>query len=57
MAHRLSLQQLIGESMIHIIEPVASQAVTFLLEKLGVRHLMEEVHLISDSRETSKTTD
>ena len=57
MAHRLSLQQVIGESMIHIIEPVASQAVTFLLEKLGVRHLMEEVQLISDYRETSKTTD
>lgn len=57
MSHRLSLQGVVGESMIHIIEPVASQAVTYLIEKLGVKHLMEEVHLVSDFRETSKTTD
>lgn len=57
MAHRLALTQTVTESMIHIIEPVALQSVRYMLCKLNINHLMEEVHLVSDFRETSNTLD
>lgn len=57
MSHRLPLSATVSESMIHIIEPVATQAVKYILERLGIDRLMHEVHIISDFRDTSKTLD
>lgn len=57
MSQRLSLPSTVSESMIHIIEPVADQAVRYVLERLGIDRLMHEVHVISDFRDTSKTLD
>ena len=57
MSQRLTLANIVGESMIHIIEPVADQALRFVVGKLGMLRLMEEIQLVSDFREVSKVTD
>ena len=57
MSKRLTLANVVGESMIHIIEPVADQALRFVAGKLGILNLMEEIQLVSDFREVSKVTD
>ena len=56
MSRRLALQQVVSESMIHIIEPVADQSVRFLVRKLGLEEIMKEnIYVVSDFKESSKT--
>lgn len=57
MSQRLTLAHIVGESMIHIIEPVADQALRFVVGKLGLSGLMEEIQIVSDFKEVSKATD
>lgn len=57
MSQRLNITEVVDESMIHIIEPVATQAMKFIVSKLGYDKLMKEVQLVSDFRETSQALD
>jgi hypothetical protein len=43
--------------MIHIIEPIADQSLRFVIGRLGLSGLMEEIQIVSDFREVSKATD
>lgn len=57
-AFRLALSESVGESMVHIIEPVAAQTLHYIVEKLGYTSLMkDQIELVSDFRSTSKTKD
>lgn len=57
MSQRLSLSRVVSESMIHIIEPIADQSLRFVIGRLGLSGLMEEIQIVSDFREVSKATD
>ena len=57
MSQRLSLARVVSESMIHIIEPVADQSLRFVIGRLGLSGLMEEIQIVSDFRDVSKATD
>ena len=57
MSQRLSLSRVVSESMIHIIEPIADQSLRFVIGRLGISGLMEEIQIVSDFREVSKATD
>jgi len=57
MSQRLSLSRVVSESMIHIIEPIADQSLRFIIGRLGISGLMEEIQIVSDFREVSKATD
>lgn len=58
MSRRLALQQVVDESMIHIIEPVATQAVRYIVNRLGIYDMMQNnIHIVSDFKETSRTVD
>ena len=58
MSRRLALSQVVGESMIHIVEPVATQAVKFILARLGLTEMMkDEIYVVSDFKESSKSVD
>lgn len=57
-AFRLALSESVGESMVHIIEPIAAQTLHYIVEKLGYTDLMkDQIELVSDFRTTSKTKD
>ena len=57
MSQRLSLARVVSESMIHIIEPIADQSLRFVIGRLGLSGLMEEIQIVSDFRDVSKATD
>ena len=58
MSNRLTTVEVVSESMVHIIEPVADQTVRFILQKLGLIDLMQDqIQIVSDFRDTSKTLD
>ncbi len=57
MSQRLSLSRVVSESMIHIIEPIADQSLRFVIGRLGLSGLMEEIQIVSDFRDVSKATD
>lgn len=57
MSQRLSLARIVSESMIHIIEPIADQSLRFVIGRLGLSGLMEEIQIVSDFRDVSKATD
>lgn len=57
-AFRLALSESVGESMVHIIEPIAAQTLHYIVEKLGYTDLMkDQIELVSDFRTTSKSKD
>ena len=58
MSNRLTTMEIVSESMIHIIEPVADQTVRWILQKLNLLHLMhDDIQLVSDFREVGTTLD
>lgn len=57
-AFRLALSESVGESMVHIMEPIAAQTLHYIVEKLGYTDLMkDQIELVSDFRTTSKSKD
>ena len=58
MATGLVLSQVIPETLVHIVEPVAGQVLNYIIGKLGYADLFgSQVELTSETRTTSKTTD
>lgn len=54
----LTLTSTVRESMIHIIEPVASEVVNYIVQHMGYEKLFKDnIEIVSDFRSTSKTTD
>ena len=58
MANRLLLSNSVGESLIHVIEPVADQALHFIIEKLGYKDLFgDQIEVRTDFRGYTKSND
>ena len=58
MSRRLALTQVVPESMIHIIEPVATQSVKYIVKRLGIYDMMKDrISVVSDFKEQSKSVD
>lgn len=57
-ANQLTLVEVVSESMVHIIEPIADQVIRFILGKLSVpKEMMDNILIVSDFRDATKTTD
>lgn len=57
MANRLMMSEVVSESLIHIVNPVAEQSLKFVIEKLGYRELFKDnVIVTTDFKQYSKTT-
>lgn len=58
MANRLMLSHVVGESLIHVIDPVSEQALRHIIDLLGYTNLFKENLFIStDFKKYSKTSD
>ena len=58
MANRLLLSHSVGESLLHVINPVADQAIHFIIDKLGYKNLFaSNIDVRTDERKWTKSND